>query len=122
MYVEHDTPRFRKRGGCMQSFKDQLVRFLLFLKGEGVQSGPDQLKRLITILGLATALGLLISPLALLITLPHSNTDPVLGNSATATATAISTRPSDPTATSGPPTQPGAPIKGLTDNPAYQWW
>jgi hypothetical protein len=102
----------------MRSLKHQLTRFLRFLKGEGIQDNRAQFKRFITILGLATLLGLLLSPLALLVTLPHAS-----GGTASSGATPGTTAaPSGTTPTTDPNTKPGAPIKGLTDNPAYQWW
>jgi hypothetical protein len=106
----------------MRSLKRQLTRFLRFLKGEGVQDDQTQIKRFLTILGLATLLGLLLSPLALLVTLPRANGSGALLGS--------TSNPSDGTPTGTRPTpivlsptpNAFAPIKGLTDNPAYQWW
>src|SRR5579885_699747 len=101
----------------MRSLKRQLTRFLRFLKGEGVQDDRTQIKRFFTILGLATLLGLLLSPLALLVTLPRANGSGALLGS--------TSNPSDGTPTGTRPTpivlsptpNAFAPIKGLTDNP-----
>lgn len=103
----------------MQFLRDQGLRFLRFLAGVSVHDERGQVKRFLTILGLAALLGLLLSPLAILATRSgNGGGTALISNTPTVGVTA--THP--PSATSTPKSQAGAPIKGLTDNPAYQWW
>src|SRR5215471_14158159 len=103
-----------------------LMRFLRFLKGEGVQDERTQIKRFFTIFGLAALIVVLLMPLVVLASRPHGNghggevgvITPIPGRTP-------SRAPEEPTATTGPATTPvafGSPVKGMTDNPAYQWW
>lgn len=98
----------------MRSIKRQVIRFLRFLKGETVTNERGQIKRFAVILGLAMLLGLALSPIALVFTRsarPGEGTPLV---QATATISKTTATPTKIVAT--------GPVKGLTDNPAYQWW
>ncbi|HEX6778252.1 MAG TPA: glycosyl hydrolase, partial [Ktedonobacterales bacterium] len=98
----------------MQFIKRQVIRFFRFLKGETVTNERGQIKRFAVILGLAMLLGLTLSPIALVFTRsarPGEGTPLV---QATATITKPTAAPTKIVAT--------GPVKGLTDNPAYQWW
>jgi hypothetical protein len=110
----------------MRSRSNSFTRFLRFLKGEGVQDDRTQLKRFFTVFGLAALVVVLLMPLVVLASRPRSNgyggevgvTTPIPGLTP-------SSPPVQPTATAAPVTSPvaiGAPVKGMTDNPAYQWW
>ncbi len=107
----------------MQQMKNHVSRFIRFLKGETVQDDRGQVKRFFTILGLAALLGLLISPLAIIFTHPGSSTGLPLG---LGTPSPGVTSPAPAASATPTPVVPSpvsnAPIKGLTDNPAYQWW
>ena len=108
----------------MQSLKGYLTRFLRFLRGEGVTTDWGQFKRFITILGLATLLGALLTPLAIVFTQPHAHGGGtvLLGAPTLKRPTPTHTTIPTPIATNTPVSRPGVPVKGLTDNPAYQWW
>jgi hypothetical protein len=106
----------------MRSLKSYLTRFLRFLRGEGVTTDRGQFKRFLTILGLAAVLGALLAPLAIIVTQPRANGS---GTALAGTPTPkprTTLPPTTPTSTPGQPTKSGLPVKGLTDNPAYQWW
>jgi hypothetical protein len=105
---------------------NKIARFLRFLKGEGVQDDRTQLKRFLTIFGLAILVVVLVMPLVVLASQPRGNgqggevgvTTPIPGLTP-------SRPPAQSTGTGGPAITPvvtNAPIKGMTDNPAYQWW
>ncbi len=107
----------------MQSLKQYFTRLVRFIRGQDVRNDRDQIKRFFTILGLAVLLGVMISPLAILATHKSGGPGQVLaptpiGGAAT---TAPGKTPGGPGLTPSP-IAPNAPVKGLTDNPAYQWW
>jgi hypothetical protein len=105
----------------MQSFKTQLARFWRFVKGETVHDGRGQLKWFASMLSMAIVLGLLISPLIFLLARAGSAS----GNpgSGPSQAGAVTPAPSaTASATSTPAPSANLPAKGMTDNPAYQWW
>ncbi len=108
----------------MRSLRSYLTRFLRFLRGEGVTTDRGQLKRFLTILGLAVLLGALLTPLAIVITQPRAsgNGTALAGTPTLKRPTPTNTTTPTPVATNTPISTPGAPAKGLTDNPAYQWW
>jgi|GEM_PF-2168013 len=106
----------------MQSLKQYFTRFVHFIRGQDVRNDRDQIKRFVTILGLAALLGVLLSPLAILATRKDGGSGQALVP--TASVGAATTLPGQ-TPTSPLPTRPATsvgPVKGLTDNPAYQWW
>jgi hypothetical protein len=104
----------------MQPKTNKVTRFLRFLKGEGVKDDRTQFKRLLTIFGLAILLVALLMPLVVLASQPRGTgkggevgiTTPLPG------LTGVQGGSAPPKATQ----TPNSPVKGLTDNPAYQWW
>ena len=101
----------------MPSQPNQLTRFLRFLRGESVESGGDQVRRVLTIVGLICLVVLLVSPFVVLAAQTGGG-----GKRAVHTPTQSATQSVVHTATSTPEPTVDAPAKGLTDNPAYQWW
>jgi hypothetical protein len=108
----------------MESKTNKVTRFLRFLKGEGAQDDRTQIKRFLTIFGLAVLVAALLMPIVVLASQPRGNgqggevgvTTPIPGLTPSA--------PTQPTVVAGTATPPlvKGPIKGMTDNPAYQWW
>jgi hypothetical protein len=103
-----------------------LTRFMRFLRAETVSNNWDRAVWALKVFGLALLVGLLISPLVFLAFRASAGgsgpvTGPVPG---TPPPILQSTSSPVPTATPTPaaPTEAGAPIKGLTDEPGYRWW
>lgn len=106
----------------MQSQSNKLARFLRFLKGEGEKNDKTQLLRFLTIFGLAILVVVIAMPLVVLASQPRGGGKGGEVGVITPLPGLTPSAPANTTATSVPTQTASGPVKGMTDNPAYQWW
>ena len=98
---------------------NRLTRFLQLLQGTSARSPRERRARLLLIAGLTCLLVLVLVPITVL-ALQDASSGQTTGKTSHG-ATAGATRPANSSPSPGKPVA-NAPMKGLTDNPAYQWW
>lgn len=103
----------------MPGSTNRLTRFLQLLQGTSARSPRERRARLLLIAGLTCLLVLVLVPITVL-ALQDASSGQTTGKTSHG-ATSGATRPANSSPSPGKPVA-NAPMKGLTDNPAYQWW